>query len=130
MTADSSPADPPSSDDPADTDWTAALARLTESEGAVLALRHGAYEGQRLPFGSIARQLGITEQQAEELHDRAIAKLRALPEGLGLVAQLEHGREERGETTAPTPKPLPKIVERDPPATGADGNDEEPDPLA
>src|SRR5688572_31463418 len=130
MTSDSSRADSPSSDGPADNTWTAALARLTESEGAVLALRHGAFEGERLPFGTIARQLGITEQQAEELHDRAIAKLRALPEGLGLVAQLEHGREAQGDTAAPTPKTLPPIVELDAPASEADANDDEPDPLA
>ncbi len=68
--------------------WRAALDILGEREGAVLSLRHGAFGGERLSFGEIGRELGISRQRTHQIYEAALEKLVQNESLRGLVHQL------------------------------------------
>jgi hypothetical protein len=68
--------------------WRTALELLGEREGAVLSLRHGAFGGERLSFGDIGRELGISRQRTHQIYEAALEKLVQNEALRGLVHQL------------------------------------------
>ncbi|MBL8899171.1 MAG: hypothetical protein JNM84_16145 [Planctomycetes bacterium] len=78
----------PDHDDSTTALWRTALDILGEREGAVLSLRHGAFGGERLSFGEIGRELGISRQRTHQIYEAALEKLVQNESLRGLVRQL------------------------------------------
>ena len=55
-----------------------ALDELPERERRVIELRYGLDDGQQKTVAAIARELGVTKEQANRLENEALARLRHL----------------------------------------------------
>lgn len=97
-------------DDASSAIWRKALTILSEREGSVLSLRHGAFGGESLSFSEIGEQLGISRQRAHQLYEVALERLVGNEELRALVPAIA-GPKLATKVTSAAPRPSAKREE-------------------
>jgi hypothetical protein len=106
----------PGQDDSSSLLWRKALSILSEREGSVLSLRHGAFGGESLSFSEIGEQLGISRQRAHQLYEGALERLVGNEELRALVPAIA-GPKLATKVASSTPRPSAKREEPVAPST-------------